>query len=305
MKKNTSIAELVTDWENWLRFEKKISPNTFDAYSRDVQFFTEFVAYHTGEDVTAETLENLKAGDMRAFLADRKKEGLSTSSMARTLSSVRSFYKKLEKDGVLHNPHIRTVRSPKIPSRLPRPISPAQSTELLNTLDQEQNWVDARDLAVMTLLYGAGLRINEALSLNYDDRPQSETMTIIGKGSKERLVPILPIIRKAIDQYISICPFAFGKNTPLFFGMRGKRLNARAIQLRLQNLRRQLGLPETATPHALRHSFATHLLEAGGDLRTIQELLGHASLSSTQRYTDLDTAKLLEVYNNTHPKTSD
>lgn len=290
------------DWKNWLRHERKVSPHTFEAYERDVEGFIQFSAIHLGKSLTLDDLQSLKASDFRAYLADRKSDGLSATSLARVLSSIRSFFKKLEKDEILHNPILKTVRSPKKPERLPRPLNAADSQNLLKSLAEKHDWSSARDLAVITLLYGAGLRISEALSLNYEDRPNSDSITIMGKGSKERLVPILPIIRKAITEYLAVCPHPMTSGQPLFIGKQGRRLNPRQIQLTLQNFRRALGLPETATPHALRHSFATHLLAAGGDLRTIQELLGHASLSSTQRYTDLDTEKMLNVYNSAHPK---
>ena len=302
MSKPTSLDLALENWKNWLRHERKVSVHTFEAYERDVESFLFFTSLHLGKSLTLRDLEDLKAADFRAYLADRRNDGLGATSLARVLSSVRSFFRKLEKDAILHNPTLKTVRSPKRPERLPRPLSTADSKKLIQSLDADQNWMTARDLAVITLLYGAGLRISEALNLNLEDRPNDDAITILGKGNKERLVPILPVIRKAITSYLEICPHALLPGDPLFVGKQGRRLNARNIQLTLQKFRRSLGLPESATPHALRHSFATHLLGAGGDLRTIQELLGHASLSSTQRYTDLDTQKLLNVYKSAHPK---
>lgn len=305
MSLTISLSAIVKDWKEWLRFEKKVSPNTFEAYERDLSEFLSFLSGHLGKSPTLLDLENLKATDFRAFLAYRRSIGISPTSLARNLSSVRSFFKKMEKDQRLHNPYIKTIRSPKKPHRLPRPLAVTDASLLLTSTrenPQEINWVSRRDTAVFTLLYGCGLRIDEALSLQYAQRPQGETMTILGKGSKERLIPILPIVRSAIEDYVLNCPFTFSDESPLFFGKQGRRLGARQVQLRMQELRRELGFPETATPHALRHSFATHLLSNGGDLRTIQELLGHASLSSTQRYTDLDTEKLLAVYQKSHPK---
>jgi len=296
------LAEALSDWKNWLAHEKRVSPHTFEAYERDVADFIAFLHSHLGTSPELSDLEILRAADFRAFLGSRKQDGLGAASLARVLSSVRSFFKKLEKEGHLHNPVLKTIRSPKQPQRLPRPLTATDSKRVLNSIKAGQKWTDQRDLALFTLLYGAGLRINEALSLNYRDRPRSETLILMGKGAKERIVPILPVIKTTIEDYIATCPFNFGDDSPLFFGKQGRRLGARQVQLRLQNLRRQLGLPESATPHALRHSFATHLLAGGGDLRTIQKLLGHASLSSTQRYTDLDTEKLLQVYRKSHPK---
>jgi integrase/recombinase XerC len=302
MALHSSLDTALLNWKSWLRHEKKVSPHTFEAYERDVDNFLIFTAQHVGRTLTLDILQDLRAADFRAFLADRKSEGLGATSLARVLSSVRSFFRKLEKDGILHNPTLKTVRSPKKPERLPRPLSQADSKELLIALDKDQSWTSARDLAVITLLYGAGLRISEALSLNFENNPTGDSLIVLGKGNKERLVPILPIIREAISKYLQICPFPQQTGQPLFIGKQGRRLNARSIQLTLQNFRRALGLPESATPHALRHSFATHLLSSGGDLRTIQELLGHESLSTTQRYTDLDTQKLLDVYTAAHPK---
>ncbi|MBL4739720.1 MAG: tyrosine recombinase XerC [Sneathiella sp.] len=299
------LSTIVKDWKEWLRLEKKVSPNTFEAYERDLSEFLGFLSGHLGKRPTLRDLEVLKAADFRAFLAYRRNDGISPTSLARNLSSVRSFFKKMEKDQRLHNPYIKTIRSPKKPQRLPRPIAEQDAKELLSKSlepSRQADWINKRDTAVFTLLYGCGLRIGEALSLQFSQKPDGDSMTILGKGSKERLVPILPIVRHAIEDYVLSCPFPFIHESPLFFGKQGRRLGARQVQLRLQELRRQMGLPETATPHALRHSFATHLLASGGDLRTIQELLGHASLSSTQRYTDLDTKKLLAVYKSSHPK---
>ncbi|MBE7636334.1 tyrosine-type recombinase/integrase [Sneathiella sp. P13V-1] len=292
-------------WIDWLRLEKRVSPHTLEAYDRDVREFLGFLSGHFGKELSLEDLNTLKAADIRAFLAVRKRDGLAQSSLARVLSSVKSFFKKLEKDKIIHVPALSTLRSPKIPASLPRPLTEADSKKLLATLElnpDDDEWVIAQDVALFTLLYGAGLRINEALSLNISDRPKGDSMSLVGKGGKERLVPILPVILSAMEEHLALLPFSKEAEDPLFRGKRGGRLGARQVQQKLQNLRRQLGLPETATPHALRHSFATHLLGAGGDLRTIQELLGHASLSITQRYTDLDTEKLLETYRKSHPK---
>lgn len=282
-----------------------MSPHTQAAYERDFEAFEEFLVTHLGKALTLTDLANLKAADFRAFLAQRQKEGLSASSLARTLSSIKSFFKKQEKDGVFHNPYLNAIRTPKKPQRLPRPLSPGDAENLVRTAGNtlaKSSWMQDRDLCVLLLLYGCGLRINEALSLDYGNRPKGDVLKVLGKGSKERLVPVLPVIHAALETYIKNCPYPFSEDAPLFFGKQGRRLNARTIQQKMQDLRRILGLPETATPHALRHSFATHLLSAGGDLRTIQELLGHASLSSTQVYTDLETRQLLETYKKAHPK---
>ncbi|MCF8467452.1 MAG: tyrosine recombinase XerC [Sneathiella sp.] len=298
-----TLAEAYENWRNWLLHEKKASPHTLAAYERDVRDFLAFLAGHIGGEPTLKDLEDLRAADFRAYLAHRRQEGLAATSLRRVLSSIRSFFKRQERDGHLHNPYLKTLRTPKAGTRLPRPLAGPDAKKLLEDVTTlEPNWVRHRDLAVLTLLYGCGLRIGEALSLDYGNRPTSNTMTLIGKGNKERMVPVLPAVRDALELYIRECPFELKADSPLFIGRQGKRLNARAIQLKMQMLRRNMGLPETATPHALRHSFASHLLAGGSDLRSIQELLGHASLSSTQRYTDLDTEKLLEVYDLAHPK---
>ena len=304
MPDRPSLGRAYDDWTNWLIHEKKASTHTVEAYERDVREFLAFLTGHLGGEPTLEDLEKLRAADFRAYLAHRRQEGLSATSLRRNLSSVRSFFKRQEKDGHLHNPYLKSLRTPKAPARLPRPLAVTDTKRLLGEKqdEREPDWIYYRDAAVLTLLYGCGLRIGEALSLNVGDRPVGDILTLIGKGNKERMVPVLPAVRDAIDIYMKQCPFSLSDTDPLFVGKQGKRLNARAIQLKMQMLRRNLGLPESATPHALRHSFATHLLAGGSDLRSIQELLGHASLSSTQRYTDLDMEKLLAVYDQAHPK---
>ena len=298
------LARILDDWIDWLVPEKKASRHTVEAYERDLRDFLAFLAGHIGSEPDVDSLADLRTADFRAYLAHRRQEGLSATSLRRVLSSIRSFFKRQERNDLLHNPYLKTLRTPKAGTRLPRPLPEVDTQKLLEDKinPQEANWIRYRDLAVLTLLYGCGLRIGEALSLNFGDRPVSDSMTLIGKGNKERMVPVLPAVREAIHLYMKECPFSLSDTDPLFVGKRGKRLTARAIQLKMQTLRRNLGLPETATPHALRHSFASHLLAGGSDLRSIQELLGHASLSSTQRYTDLDTEKLLAMYDQTHPK---
>ncbi len=299
-----TLTQALENWLNWLRHEKRASPLTLEAYERDVRDFLSFTAGHIGNDPQLKDLEGLRAADFRAYLAHRRQEGLAATSIRRVLSSIRSFYKRQERDGYLHNPYLKTLRTPKAGSRLPRPLAKADMKTLLDKSadTREPIWVRHRDTAVLTLLYGCGLRIGEALALNYEERPKAEVMTLIGKGNKERMVPVLPAVREALQFYLKECPYQLETGGPLFVGRQGKRLSPRIIQLKMQALRRALNLPETATPHALRHSFASHLLSNGSDLRSIQELLGHASLSSTQRYTDLDTEKLLVVYDKAHPK---
>ncbi|GLQ07859.1 tyrosine recombinase XerC [Sneathiella chinensis] len=302
------LAKAVQSWKDWLAFEKKVSPHTFEAYERDTGDFLAFLTGHLGGEPELKDLEALRAADFRAFLSFRRDEGLSPSSLARVLSSVRSLFRYLDRGGLIHNPYLKTIRPPRKPQRLPRPLNEKDTLDLLAKAGQpgtvnRPEWVDLRDAAVFTLLYGCGLRISEALDLDYRTRPTGDVLRVVGKGNKERLVPVLPIVLRAIDEYAAACPFDFHADSPLFFGKQGRRLGARTVQMRLQELRRQMGLPETATPHALRHSFATHLLSGGGDLRAIQELLGHKSLTTTQRYTDLDDGTLLAVYNSAHPKT--
>jgi integrase/recombinase XerC len=233
-----------------------------------------------------------------------KMAGLGAKSMARALSSVRNFFRYLAKREALKNPNITEIRTPKIPKSIPRPLTTEGAGQVLENIssDQKEEWVRARDVALVTLLYGCGLRISEALSLNIIDIPRDETFVIKGKRQKERVVPVLPIVVEAIEDYLHLCPHDLEDDDPLFVGIRGARLNPRVLQKAMENVRRALGLPESATPHALRHSFATHLLSAGGDLRTIQELLGHASLSTTQHYTDVDSEALLKVFENAHPR---
>ena len=298
------VRAYLTDWQAYLSAEKRASANTCAAYARDLSAFLYFLAGHSGGPVSITGLRDLKVADFRAFLAQRRSEGLSSQSLARALSVVRSFFRYLARRGVVDNASITAVRSPKIPHSVPRPLT-AQAAKTVSAgadIAEGEPWVAARDTAVMTLLYGCGLRISEALGLDRKQAPTGDVMTITGKGNKQRLVPILPIVRRAIGDYLRLCPFVLSPEDPLFVGVKGKRLGPRIIQGRMQTLRSALGLPDTATPHALRHSFATHLLAGGGDLRTIQELLGHASLSTTQRYTEVDTSRLLDIYEKAHPR---
>jgi integrase/recombinase XerC len=296
-------------WERHLADERRLSRHTLDAYGRDLLAFFEFLAGHVGGAAGHKTLEAMRTADFRSFLAHRRADGVSSRSLARALSALRSYFRHLERTGILENSALAGVRSPKLPHGIPKPLSVERAQEALEAAGDQtaDTWVGLRDVAVLSLLYGCGLRISEALALDYGDLPSSTgddqaSLTIIGKGDKQRLVPLLPAVRQAIDAYWDVCPFKGGETQPLFMGKRGGRLGSRAVQLAMQNLRSALGLPASATPHALRHSFATHLLGAGGDLRTIQELLGHASLSSTQVYTEVNESHLLEVYNKAHPR---
>lgn len=299
-----ALDAAANDWLAWLSHEKRASPKTVEAYGRDLGGFVEFLSGHTGGTVDIATLRDLRAADIRAWLADRAADGLAATSRARALSSVRGFFKHLDRQGLAKNAAIGQVRAPKLPHAVPKPVGAREARELLAEAgaDAKEPWMAKRDAAVLTLIYGCGLRIAEALDLNRGQAPEGETMVVTGKGNKQRVVPVLPVVRAAINDYLAICPFVLGKNDPLFVGARGGRLNPRQVQALMQKLRGLLGLPDSATPHALRHSFATHLLGAGGDLRSIQELLGHASLSTTQRYTDVDTEALLSVYDAAHPR---
>ena len=302
-----ALKPLIDQWQDYMISEKRVSPHTHEAYLRDVTKFLSFLTEYSGNSPDQKTLEALKPADFRSYLAARRRDGLTPASMARSFSAVRAFYKYLRRNNVIANDAIDAVSSPKLKKRLPRALSQDAAKRTIkdvgdfSTPDKNADWVSYRDIAVLTLLYGCGLRVAEALSINIGDMDKKDIMTVMGKRNKERLVPLIPAVTKAVDQYIKACPKNLRTGDPLFIGVRGKRLNARNVQLAMQKVRAALGLPSTATPHALRHSFATHLLTAGGDLRTIQELLGHADLSTTQHYTDVDTAYLMDVYNNAHP----
>lgn len=297
-------AEALTAWVRNLQSERRLSPHTVAAYIGDVTIFTAFLNDYHAAAPGLRTLADLKPGDFRAWLSHLAREGLSGASRARALSAVRTLYKWLDRDGRLHNAAIGVLTTPKVNKRLPRPLTVADSRELLELAETTEDapWMGLRDRALFTLLYGCGLRISEALDLNRGQAPVGESLRVIGKGKKERQVPVLPVVAAAMRAYLEACPFPGDADAPLFVGTRGGRLNPAAAQKNMRHLRRLMGLPDSATPHALRHSFATHLLGAGGDLRAIQELLGHASLSSTQIYADVDTEKLFAVYDAAHPR---
>jgi len=291
-------------WHTWLAHERRASRHTLDAYDRDLAAFFRFLAGHLGGPPGLDDLAALRVADFRAYLAARRAAGLADSSVARAMSALKSFFHHLERSGGVGNPVVANVRAPRRPHSVPRPLSEAAAKAALEEVASlsEAPWVGRRDVALLTLLYGCGLRIGEALGLDRRQAPRGEAMVIRGKGNKERLVPILPVVAEAVDDYLAACPFSLEPDDPLFVGVRGKRLQPGVVQKQVRRLRARLDLPETATPHALRHSFATHLLAGGGDLRTIQELLGHASLSTTQRYTEIDAARLLDVHRRAHPR---
>lgn len=299
------LKRAVEDWLANLIAERGLSSATCDAYRRDLAQFMAFLKSHLGHAPCLGDLARLDARAFRAFLARRRKSDVVSRSLARSLSALRTFFRWLEKEEKLENRAVLQVARPKIPHSVPKPLTVESAASVVEPESQHAvEWVAARDTAVMLLLYGAGLRISEALSLTPNTAPLNgrDVMHIKGKGGKERLVPALAIISEAIAKYIALCPFPLSGDGPLFLGARGGPLSPRLIQLAMERMRRDLGLPETATPHALRHSFATHLLSAGADLRQIQELLGHASLSTTQVYTEVDRERLLAVYDQAHPR---
>jgi integrase/recombinase XerC len=291
-------------WREQMVHVRRLSPKTVEAYTYDVGDFLGFLQQHRGEAVDLDALKDVTPSDVRGWLALRRGDGLGPRGVARAVSALRTFFMFLQKQGIVENIAIRRVRPPKLPPGVPKPVSIDGAQALIDEAEilGKEPWVAARNVAVLTLLYGAGLRISEALGLNRGALPLPEALVITGKGNKQRVVPILGEAREAIDAYVKVCPFGATRDDPVFYGARGKRLNPRIVQGLMQHLRRVLGLPESATPHSLRHAFATHLLAAGGDLRAIQELLGHSSLSTTQRYTAVDETHLLRVYESAHPR---
>lgn len=294
---------LALRWADFLRHDRRRSPHTVRAYLATAHRFIDFLGHHRGEEIGRFSLLNLSAADLRAFLADRRAGGLSASSAAREMSAVRSFLTFAAEDADT-TPQIPRTRAPRRPKTLPRAVSPDEAVSLAeDARDSAQlDWVGKRDLAILLLLYGSGLRIAEAMGLQGGVLPIGTSIRVIGKGNKARVVPVVPAVREAIDQYAQSCPWPIEPQGPLFIGVRGGPLSADLVRRAVRNARRRLGLPDSLTPHALRHSFATHLLAGGADLRSLQELLGHASLSSTQIYTDVDAARLLDVYRNAHPR---
>jgi integrase/recombinase XerC len=307
-----AAAEVMAELRRWLTHlgaERRMSPQTVEAYERDVRQFLGFLTGHGGEQVTLQALADLEPRDVRAFMAARRSGGIGSRSLMRSLAGARSFARFLERNGKGRVGALSAVRAPKVPKTLPKPIDVASAKRLadvdLRAGEEREPWVLARDAAVLALLYGSGLRISEALGLTREAVPapgKGDTITVTGKGNKTRMVPVLRQVLGLIDEYVSLCPYDLPDQGPIFVGAKGGPLSPRIVQLAMARLRGALGLAETATPHALRHSFATHLLARGGDLRAIQELLGHASLSTTQIYTAVDTEQLLNVYRSAHPR---
>ena len=293
-------------WLEWLAVERRMSPKTQDAYERDLRQFLIHLTGYLGHPPKLSDMANLKPVDMRGFMASRRNAGTGPHSMGRNLAGIRSFVRFLEKQNLANSAGLSLTRTPKQPKRLPKAMLASKALRLTDCdehLDAEP-WIAARNAAVLTLLYGCGLRISEALGLTPTEfsSASSGSISVLGKGGVTRIVPVLPQAVSAVEEYSNLCPFAFETDKPLFRGARGGPLQPAVIQKAVRKLRSALGLPDSATPHALRHSFATHLLAGGGDLRTIQELLGHASLSTTQIYTEVDTARLMDIYEKAHPR---
>lgn len=292
------IKQLIAQWQSWLLNERRYSPHTLDAYSRDLSGFFDFAAEHLGKVPETADLAKLEVRDFRAYLSQRAARHIDKSSLARELSTLKNFFKWLARYDILRNPALSVIRTPRRAKVLPKAL---EVNDTFNVIDEAQNlasnsWQGLRDMAIFTLLYGCGLRISEALSLNVGDIGNNDFLHIKGKGNKERIVPLLPVVVENINKYLAECPYQPKQGEPLFLGARGDRLVPRIIQRQMQKIRAYLGLPDNLTPHALRHSFATHLLAEGTDLRSIQELLGHASLTTTQRYTDVQIETLKKEY---------
>jgi len=299
-----AVLEALKNWLDIKAAVQNISDNTIMAYQQDLLEFFTFLSVHYGEICPLSSLAKVSLSDMRSWMAHMRGHKLTSRSLARKLSAVKSFYRWLSEREGFDATAVLSVKAPKFQAKLPRPIAEPSAMDLLETVQLQsiQSWVAARDLAVLTLLYGCGLRISEALALTGKDIPLGAALRIVGKGGKERIIPVLKIAVQSVADYVAQCPYDIVPDSALFRGVRGGSLNPRQIQKVTETTRLQLGLPASVTPHALRHSFATHLLNAGGDLRSIQELLGHSNLSTTQAYTAVDNVRLMEVYQRTHPK---
>lgn len=312
------VAEIIHKWQAWLKDERRYSLHTLDAYSRDLSTFFDFLHEEKERDITLKDLEKLDIRHFRAFLSARSAKYIEKSSLAREISTIRNFFNWLRRQKILNNTAVTIIVTPRKAKVLPRALDIEQTFQVLEASEEPQNkWQGLRDTAIFTILYGCGLRISEALALNIGDinlhshnspaatepdvTASNDYLRIKGKGNKERIVPLLGIIKEKIAAYLAACPYHLTTGEPLFLGARGERLSPRIVQRSLAKIRTSLGLPDTLTPHALRHSFATHLLAEGTDLRSIQELLGHASLSTTQRYTDVQIDSLQKEYNQAHP----
>jgi integrase/recombinase XerC len=300
------VAAEIKSWLRHLGVERRLSEKTCEAYGRDVLQFLSFLTVHLGGAPSLKELAALTPADVRAFMAARRQAGIGSRSLMRALAGTRAFAKFLERNGKGKVGALNAVRAPKVAKTLPRPLAVDAARDMADPAlaagDGREPWIHARDAAVLALLYGCGLRISEALGLKRGDFGARDTLNVIGKGRKERMVPLLPQVEKLVADYVALCPYPLSAENPLFVGAKGDALSPRVVQLAMARLRGALGLADSATPHALRHSFATHLLARGGDLRSIQELLGHASLSTTQIYTAVDADRLIEAYRNAHPR---
>lgn len=303
-EKNPSAFTLYKEWQSYLLHERQYSAHTLRAYENDILPFFAFLKHHFEKEADYNLLSKLEVRDIRSWMAYLHGNGLTAKSTARALSVVRSFFRFLEKQEILKNHAALNAYMPKVPKSIPKALSREDALNAASSIDDvaRESWTGKRDIALLTLIYGCGLRISEALSLKYKDVPLQNAIRIKGKGNKEREVPVLPIVAKRIGEYVKSCPYKMLENDFIFVGARGKPLRPEIFRKQLQIFRDSYGLPESTTPHAFRHSFATHLLQEGGDLRVIQELLGHASLSTTQQYTKTDSKRLLDVYNKAHPK---
>ncbi|AMA55165.1 tyrosine recombinase XerC [Bradyrhizobium sp. CCGE-LA001] len=304
-----SIAQEMARWLSHLGAERRLSPKTLEAYGRDLRQCLDFLCSHWGERVTLARFAALEATDVRAFMAMRRADDIAGRSLMRALAGLRSFGRFLEREGKGKVGALSAIRAPKVAKSLPKPLPMASAKRLADADErageERETWILARDAAVMALLYGSGLRISEALGLKRREVPrpgEGDVLIVTGKGNKARMVPVLQNVLELVQEYVAMCPYPLPADGPIFVGARGGPLSPRIIQLAMERLRGALGLPDSATPHALRHSFATHLLSRGGDLRAIQELLGHSSLSTTQVYTGIDSERLLEVYASAHPR---
>ena len=300
---NKYIEDAFTNWLGNLKEVRNLSDNTLISYKHDVKSFIEFISTHTGSEVSIKYLNDMKISDFRSFLSYLRNKDISSTSIARIISSLKSFFNYLLNTNLIESTVVQSLRTPKQKKSLPRPISSELAIETIKHAQdmEKEKWIGLRNKSILMLLYGCGLRISEALNLNFEDINENDYLIIKGKGNKERMVPLMDYVKNDIENYIHECPKNFMKDDPLFVGKRLDRLSPRIIQYVLEKIRHNLSLPETATPHALRHSFATHLLNSGGDLRTIQELLGHSSLSTTQKYTKVETEKLYDAYSKAHP----
>ena len=302
---SSDLADTLDAWFAQMEHERGLSDLTLEAYRRDLSQFTAFLEGHLGHAPCLGDLRALDVRTIRAFMAARRKQGTASRSLARQMSALRAFHRYLEREGLIAARAILSVALPKVPHSVPKPLTIGKALAVVQDNPfTDVDWIAARDIAVLTLLYGSGLRISEALGLTPKDAPigARDVLRVTGKGDKERMVPVLAVTRTAIERYLQLCPLSLEPDEPMFRGAKGGPLSPRIIQLLMERMRESLGLPDTATPHALRHSFATHLLGSGADLRQIQELLGHASLSTTQVYTEVDRARLIEVYDKAHPR---